>query len=746
MCDAGHADVRRRPMRLRGVTTTPRRSSRLLLFAGLFTLVPLSAGSDQSSGIRGFASAHVAAQREREQRLRALPSPDNLREYMRTIAAEPHHAGSAGSRKVAEYILGKFTSWGLNASIEQFEALMPYPTERVVELVEPEKYVATLKEPVVADDPDSGDAGQLPTFNAYSADGDVTANLVYVNYGTPEDYEQLAKLGIEVKGAIVIARYGRSWRGIKPKVAAEHGAVGCIIYSDPRDDGFFQGDVYEQGAWRPARGVQRGSVMDMPLYPGDPLSPGWASEPGSRRLERNAAATLLKIPVLPISYEDAQPLLKSLKGPVAPEAWRGALPLTYHVGPGPAKVHLKLTFDWQVRPLYNVIARIDGSEFPDHWIIEGNHHDAWVNGASDPTSGNIVLMETARSLGELLKSGWKPRRTIVIASWDGEEWGLLGSTEWAEKHREELEKKAVVYINSDSNGKGWLSMGGSHSLTAFINGVARDVQDPRGTAGSVFDAKRARLIEQAADDAARAKIKASRDLGIDALGSGSDYTAFLDFLQIAALDLGFGGDGGGGVYHSIYDSYYWFTHFSDGEFTHSVALARVIGTALLRLADADVLPFGFNGTADALESYTDDIAKMPGVAGKLDVGPLRAAIAKLASAADAYEKALGRLDRLDKDREHAGSDLASLNELLYRTERAFRHEAGLPKREWFKHLVYAPGLYTGYGVKTLPGIREGIEQKQWDEARSFVPIVTNAVNAFTAEVERATSRLKKISR
>lgn len=717
--------------------------SRLLIFVGLFTIAPTLVKSQQRPGIRGFTSSHSATERDLEQRLHALPSPDNLREYMRTIAAEPHHAGSAGSRKVAEYILGKFKSWGLNASIEQFEALMPYPTERVVELVEPDKYVAGLKEPVVPDDPDSGDAGQLPTFNAYSADGDVTANLVYVNYGTPEDYDQLAKLGIDVKGSIVIARYGRSWRGIKPKVASEHGAVGCIIYSDPRDDGFFQGDVYREGAWRPAEGVQRGSVMDMPVYPGDPLSPGWASEPGSRRLDRSAAVTLLKIPVLPISYQDAQPLLKKLTGPVAPESWRGALPLTYHIGPGPAKVHLKLAFDWQVRPLYNVIARIEGSEFPDQWIIEGNHHDAWVNGASDPTSGNVVLMETARSLGELLKGGWRPRRTIILASWDGEEWGLLGSTEWAEKHGEELSRNAVVYINSDSTGKGWLSMGGSHSLTAFINGVARDVRDPRGSSGSVLDAKRARLIDQASDDAARAKIKSDRDLPIDALGSGSDYTAFLDHLQIASLDLGFGGDSGGGVYHSIYDSFYWFTHFSDGEFTYSAALSRVIGTALLRLAGADVLPFEFNGTATALDSYVADIAKRPGVSGKLDLAPLRSAIAKLRSAADSYENAFGKLDKI-QDRDDARSDLVKLNEILYRGERAFRHEAGLPKREWFKHMVYAPGLYTGYGVKTLPGIREGVEQNQIDEARSFIPVVTSAVNTLTADVERATQLLKKI--
>jgi N-acetylated-alpha-linked acidic dipeptidase len=425
-----------------------------LLF--LFLLVPPAARSQQAPGIRGFTMAGATAEREREQRFQSVPLPDNLREYMQAIAAEPHHAGSPGSRKVAEYILAKFKSWGLNAAIEQSEALMPFPVERVVELVAPERYTAVLKEPAVAADPDSGDAGQLPTFNAYSADGDVTADLVYVNYGTPEDYEQLNKLNVDVKGKIVLARYGRSWRGIKPKVAWEHGAVGCIIYSDPRDDGFFQGDVYADGAWRPGAGVQRGSVMDMPVHPGDPLTPGSASGAAAKPIARAESKTLLKIPVLPISYDDAIPLLKNLKGQVAPETWRGALPVTYHVGPGPAKVHLKLTFDWQVRPLYNVIVRIAGAEYPDEWIIHGNHHDAWVNGASDPTSGNVALMETARGLAELLKTGWKPRRTIVIASWDGEEWGLLGSTEWAEAHRDELAAKAVAYINSDSTGKGWL--------------------------------------------------------------------------------------------------------------------------------------------------------------------------------------------------------------------------------------------------------------------------------------------------
>ncbi len=719
--------------------------SRIAAILCLCVAIPAALGSQPAPSIRGFTTAHAAAEREREKEFQALPSPSLLRENMRAISAEPHHAGSAGSRKVADYILAKFKSWGLNASIEEFQALMPYPAERVVELVAPERYTAALKEPAVPEDPDSGDADQLPTFNAYSADGDVTADLVYVNYGTPEDYEQLAKLHVDVKGKIAIARYGRSWRGIKPKVAWEHGAVGCIIYSDPKDDGFYQGDVYSEGAWRPGHGVQRGSVMDMPVHPGDPLTPGVANEPGSAPIDRATSKTILKIPVLPISYDDALPLLKHLRGPVAPEPWRGALPVTYHLGPGPAKVHLKLAFEWRTRPLYDVVVRIAGSEFPDQWIIHGNHHDAWVNGASDPTSGNVTLMETARGLGELLKHGWKPRRTIVIASWDGEEWGLLGSTEWAEKHQQELAKNAVAYINSDSTGKGWLSMSGSHSLQAFINEVARDVPDPRGGT-NVLEAKRARLIEQASDDAARAAIRARHDLAIDALGSGSDYTAFLDYLQIASLDLGFGGEGGGGVYHSVYDSFYWYTHFSDGEFVYSAALSRVMGTAIMRLADADVLPFEFRGTAATLRQYVDEIAKMPGAAGKLDLAPVRQAIAKLDSEAARYEKALQRWDRRDADHDGRRADLTRLNETLYTSERSFRHEAGLPKREWFKHLAYAPGLYTGYGVKTLPGIREGIEQGQWDEARSFVPIVARAINTLAGDVDRATELLKQAAK
>ncbi|HTM25071.1 MAG TPA: transferrin receptor-like dimerization domain-containing protein [Vicinamibacterales bacterium] len=694
--------------------------------------------------IRGFSAKSSEAERQAEDRFRAIPKPDNNREYMRVITAQPHHAGSSASRKVAEYIQSQFKSWGLNASIESFEALMPYPTERLVEMVAPEPYRLNLKEPPVAQDTDSTDPGGLPTFNAYSADGDVTADLVYVNFGTPEDYEQLAKLGVDVKGKIAIARYGRSWRGIKPKVAYEHGAVGCIIYSDPHEDGYFPGDVYPEGAYRPEMGVQRGSVMDMPIHPGDPLTPGTAAEPGVARMDRSASPVILKIPVLPISYGDALPLLRSLKGPVAPEAWRGSLPITYHVGAGPAKVHMKLAFDWQIRPLHDVIVRIPGSEFPDEWIVHGNHHDAWVNGAADPTSGQVALMETARGLGELLKTGWRPKRTIVLAAWDGEEWGLLGSTEWVEKHAQELSTKAVAYINSDSTSTGWLNVSGSHSLQAFVNDVMRDLQDPKRPGKTLFQAKLDRAISLAKTDAEKTAIQKRRDFPIEALGSGSDYTAFLDYLTIASLSMDFGGEApDAGVYHSTYDSFYWYTHFSDTDYAFGAALSRTIGTAILRLADADVLPFEFTATASTLDRYVDEIEslrKETKGAPALDLTPLKTAIGKLQKAAGAYDRALSTWTKKETALDRARQ--AELNRLLYTSERAFKYDAGLPKREWFKHLAYAPGFYTGYGVKTLPGIREGIEQKAWDEPRKYIPIVAAAIDKLASNVERAASLLR----
>ncbi len=707
----------------------------------LSSLLLLPGAVAEEPALRGFSAVQSKLQREWERKFRAFPDPARLREYMRVIAREPHHAGSPAGKRVAEYILGKFQEWGLEARLEEFHVLLPTPAERLVELLAPEKFRAELREPPVAEDPDSTDANQLPTFNAYSADGDVTAQLVYVNYGVPEDYEQLQKLGIDVQGKIVIARYGQSWRGIKPKVAHEHGALGCLIFSDPRDDGYFQGDVFPAGAFRPSGGVQRGSVMDMPIYAGDPLTPGWAAVKDARRLARSEAKTLQKIPVLPISYGDAIPLLKNLRGPVAPEAWRGALPLTYHVGPGPAVVRLKATFNWDVRPIYDVIARIPGAEFPDEWIIHGNHHDAWVNGASDPTSANVALMETARGLAELLKQGWKPRRTILLASWDAEEWGLIGSTEWAEKHEPELAEKAVAYLNSDSNGKGVLRASGSHSLEKFVNEVSRDLADP-DSGKSVWQVQKERRLERARDEEKK-EVAERADLRIEALGSGSDYTPF--HLAISSLNLGFGGEGVfGGIYHSIYDSFYWYTHFSDASFTYSRALSQWLGTALLRLADAPVLPFEFTDLADTVGRYADELEKLAKKekdkakekeSPALDFAPLRAGLEALKKSAAAYAAAL-------RDA-RPPADPRPLNRALYRTERAMATSQGLPRRGWYRHQLYAPGAYTGYAVKTLPGVREAIEARQWSEAAAQMVILRDVLLAVSRQVDEATRLLQK---
>jgi N-acetylated-alpha-linked acidic dipeptidase len=715
------------------------------LLAGLLCAALPAGISGQSQGLRGFPDDGTAAQKQIEDQFRAVPDPARLREYMRAMTDVPHVAGQPASKTVAEYALEKFKSFGLDARIEETKAYMPWPVERHLELVAPEGKVLQIQEPPVPSDPDTMDDDLTPTFNAYSADGDVTGEVVYVNYGIPADYETLAALGIDVKGKIVIARYGGSWRGIKPKVAYEHGAIGCLIYSDPKDDGFYQGDVYPKGPYRPEQGVQRGSVMDMPVYPGDPLTPGQGAMSGTP-LEPGDATTILKIPVMPISWGDALPIFEAMGGPVAPEAWRGGLPTTYKLGAGPATLHLKLKFDWQYRPLYNVVVRIPGTTFPDEWIIMGNHHDAWVAGAADPISGAVSLMETARGLGELLKTGWKPKRTIVLALWDGEEWGLLGSTEWAEEHQDELKGKAAVYINTDGNGKGWLGAGGSHSLQEFITEVARDVPDPR-TGKPVLEQARAKTIA-GLPEAERAAAEKDPVWRISPLGSGSDYTPFLQHLTLASLNLGFGGDGGGGVYHSMYDSFNWYTQFSDTDFQYGKALSQVTGTAILRLADAPVLPFRFEDTSDTLARYLDEIRQLhDGMkdAPEVDLTPLAAAIDSLAKASQAFEKAYGAVPGASTSAIMAKSEtLRQVNQLVYTSERRLGSDQGLPRRDWFRHQLYAPGYYTGYGVKTLPMIREGIEAKEWDEARQGVTRVSTAVNALADQVNRAAAALTRL--
>jgi len=699
--------------------------------------------------VRGFPAPLLADELARETSFRAVPSADTLRAQLIALSTVPHEAGTERSRHVAEMILARFRAFGLDASIEQFEALMPRPTSRSLELISPEHYAAELKEPAVGEDPTSGQPDQLPTFNAYSPDGDVTGDLVFVNYGVPDDYRVLDSLGISVRGKIVIAKYGGSWRGIKPKVAAEHGAIGCLIYSDPKDDGYFVDDVYPKGPMRPWQGVQRGSVMDMPLYPGDPLSPGWGSRPGSRRLTIAEAQTIEKIPVLPISYGDALPLLRNLAGPVAPEAWRGALPITYHVGPGPGKAHLAVRFDWKTRPLYDVIARIPGSVYPDQWVIYGNHHDAWVNGAQDPISGQVALDETARALGALLKTGWRPARTIVLAAWDGEEWGLLGSTEWAEQHADELRAKGVVYFNGDAIASGWLDASGSHSLQEFLREVARDVPDPSGK-GSALDVAQEHRRE-AADRPRPSRGRGAPDeppdttFSIDALGSGSDYTAFIDHVTMPSASIGYGGAVHAGIYHSIYDDYTFFLRFVDSTMSAEVAQARTVGTAVLRMADAPVLPFEFRTVARTYEHYADQISRLAArndTTKGLDLAALKAAIARLDSAGQRFDTAMAALDAATPQRLAARrTELGRANQLIYTTEQALGDTAGLPRRPWFRHLIYAPGFYTGYGVKTMPGIREAVEERRPAEAQAEAGRVTAAALRLADAVDRASQAL-----
>ena len=717
--------------------------NRFLALAAL-VLFSISQPLAQSTPIRGFPDDAVAAQRQREEQFRKIPDSARLKEYMEAMAGDSHVAGQPSSKRVADYALEKFKAFGLDARLEVFEAMMPWPLETSVELVAPEKYALRIKEPVLPEDPDSGD--QTPLYNAYSGDGDVTGEVVYVNYGMPADFERLKEMKISVKGKIVLARYGAGWRGIKPKVALENGAIGCLIYSDPRDDGFFQGDVYPGGPYRPEYGAQRGSVMDMPIHPGDPLTPGWGSEAGGRKNKREDAPTILKIPVLPIGYGDALPILRQLKGPVAPEAWRGALPVTYHVGPGPAQLHMKLSFEWQNRPLYNVVARIPGTTRPDEWIVYGNHHDAWVMGADDPISGASSLMETARGLGELLKSGWRPSRTIILALWDGEEWGLLGSTEWAEKHKAELQQKAVAYINTDSTGKGWLSAGGSHGLQQFLGEVAKDVMDPR-TGKPVFEEARRRAIlgEPEADRAVAEKDAAFR---IAPLGSGSDYTPFLQHLTLSALNLSFGGESPGGVYHSAYDTVKWYQTHSDSDYSYGRALSQITGSLILRLSEAPVLPFQFTDTADTLMRYVVELEKLAESKkdSKIDMKPVRNAVEALRQAGQAYEKAYASLPKVNTAQLLGRKELQQLNKLLLTSEQRLGNSEGLPRREWFKHQMYAPGFYTGYGVKTMPQIREGLEENRFTEAQGGVRTVSAAINALAAQVTDAARALETVVR
>ena len=712
--------------------------------------------------------------------LDASIQPSDLRAWMQLMAAEPNHVGSPHDKANAEWELAQFKAFGWDAHIETFEVLYPTPVSETLELVGPRPFKATLQEPPIPGDTTSRATDPaLPAYVAYQGDGDVAAPLVYVNYGMPDDYKALERMGIDVKGKIVIARYGQGWRGLKPKLAQDHGAVGCIIYSDPRDDGYSAEVPYPDGPARPPRGIQRGSVADMVLFPGDPLTPGVGATKDAKRLAISDAPTILKIPVVPISYADAQVLLQSLEGPVTPPGWRGGLPITYRVGPGTAQAHLAVKSDWGMKTIYDVIAVMPGKVWPDQWVVRGNHHDGWVFGASDPLSGQVALLAEAKALGALKARGWRPKRTLVYTSWDGEEPMLLGSTEWAETHGDELQKKAVVYINTDGNDRGFLNASGSHDFQHLVTEVAADVTDPE-TGVSVDQRRRARLRLAASEPgasedtraAARAAADRSKDPPINAMGSGSDYSAFLQHLGVPSIDLAFGGEGwSAGVYHSAYDTFEEHSRFVDPGFVYDSLLAKTVGRMVLRFADADLPLQRPSDFADTVSGYLQEVEKLEtdkraeaeyqaallrdrvfqlaadptkpsGLptplqpVPHLELAPLQNAVDRLKKSAKAYDDALAAHGQdLSADR------LVKLQDLMQSLDQTLLTDVGLPGRPWYRNLIYAPGRFTGYGAKTLPGVREAIEEQRWADADRYAKLTAEALDAYAGRLDQATKVL-----
>lgn len=731
----------------------------------------------------GFLSAGAAAQRTLEQKFDAQLHAADLQAWMKQMSAEPTHVGAPHDKANAEFVQQQMRTWGWDAQIETFDVLYPTLKQHSLELVAPTRFVASLKEPPIAGDATSSRTDGVPPYHAYGADGDVTGELVYVNYGMPDDYKELARRNVDVRGKIVIVRYGSGWRGLKPKLAQEHGALGCLIYSDPHEDGYFAGDAYPKGGWRPQQSVQRGSVLDLPVAPGDPLTPGVGATKNAKRLRIDQAKTILKIPVMPISYADAQPLLAALGGQVAPAEWRGALPITYHIGPGPASVHLSIQSDWSLKPAYNVIAKIPGAGSPDEWIVRGNHRDGWVFGAGDPLSGHVALMAEAKAIGALLKEGWRPKRTLVYASWDAEEPGLLGSVEWAEAHAEELQRKAVLYVNSDSNARGFLSAAGSHPLQRLVNEIAKEVKDPQKGVNVKERLDALSMVtgyRKGASDAEKETAKkalAGEEFALGALGSGSDFTPFLQHLGLTTLNIGYEGeDEQGGVYHSNYDSFDHYVRFGDPGFAYGVVLAQTVGRLVLRVANADVLPMQFGTFAATLDTYLKELHELAATKRKqadeltqlldkkafelaadptrlvappqrepevpyLNLAALDNALARLKKSAKAYDDVYAAFAA--RGVEMRTAQAAQLNALLRGMEQTLTNARGLPGREWYRHYIYAPGLLTGYGVKTLPGVREAIEENRWEQANQYAVLTADVLTKYCDRLDQATALLAR---
>ncbi|MBX7220861.1 MAG: M28 family metallopeptidase [Blastocatellia bacterium] len=646
-----------------------------------------------------------------EKLLLAQPNPERARETLRKLTAKPHLAGTPEDYETAVYVRDEMRKAGIKADLVEYYAWLPYPKSRLVQMVAPERFTCALTEPVLKEDKDSATRQAVPTYSAYSPSGDVTAEVVYANYGMPADYKELERLKIDVKGKIVLVRYGGGYRGVKAKVAEEHGAAGVLIYSDPKDDGFVRGDMYPRGPFRPDSAVQRGSINYIFQYPGDPLTPNQPATKDAARIKPEAAAPLPRIPCQPLSYKDAQPILGQIQGPNVPDAWQGGLPLAYHVGPGPAKVHLKLEMDYQIRKIWNVIGTLTGSTAPDEWVLLGNHRDAWVYGAVDPSSGTTAMLEVVRSFGEMLKKGWKPQRTIIFGSWDGEEFGLIGSTEWVEEHRAELLQKAVVYLNVDSAVTG-TNFGGAAvpSLWVMLREAAKTVQE--ASSG------------QTLHDNWMARNKDAIEIKFYDMGGGSDFAPFLNHTGIPAADFSLGGPYG--VYHSTYDSFTWMEKFGDPKFTSHATMARFWGLVALRFADSPAIPLNTSEYAHELLRHVWDIDKeFKFSREKPDLTTLVMAATQLVVKTEAFERA-----------GDTPATLAARNRVRRQFERAFLDESGLPGRSWFRHVVYASGQYSGYGAEIFSGLRHSLKTNNAADAK-------RAAEQLTAALQRAAEMVSK---
>jgi N-acetylated-alpha-linked acidic dipeptidase len=743
----------------------------------LASLLSASQGhaAEPQAPITGFPGEASQAQRALEERFAARIKKEQVGESLRELSSEPHHAGSPRSAEIARDLVEQFRSWGFDAKVETFYGLVSKPKVRVLEMVAPHAYQAPLEDGPFPGAPSPDLAGSLPPYSMFSGDGDVTAEAVYVNYGSAGDYEMLARQGIDVRGKIVIARYGKSWRGAKARVAAEKGAAGVILFSDPAQGGYAEGAVYPEGPLLPAEGAQRGSILDLPRMAGDPLTPGQGAtrKPASFSMQ-DVSEWISPIPVQPVSAKEIEPILAAMGGPVVPADWHGGLPVVHRFGDGTVKLRLKIAQDWTVTPLHDVVAKLEGAVWPDEWVMRGNNHDAWNFGAEDAASGLAAMLEEARAIGTLAKEGWRPKRTLVYLAWDGEEAGLFGSTEWVETHADELRRKAVAYLNSGPTARGFFSSGGSHSLWTFVDEIARDVHDPLlevPVADRVAANNRLQRLEAGLETDAPA---ATRKFPLAALGMSSDYGAFLQHVGIASLDFTFEGESQNRCYHSICDNFSHFEKFSDPGFAYGAALSEAGGRMMLRLGEAEILPFDFSGMAEALAGYLDEVENIAdarrrqverrnaaiedGVFGlardpqdrtptpeleepvpDVDFALLRQAQRALADNAKRFSGA--RAAHAAKDAVLEPAELAQVNAILRSAEQALAPEAGLPGRTWYRHRVYAPDRDTGYESATLPGVREAIERQDWAGAQREIGRAAEAVDAYAKAVNDAATLL-----